>query len=91
MMRTTVTLDLDVAMALREVVRERAISFKKALNALVRAGLASRRQDVPVYRLPTRSLGLRPDVDLDKALRLSTELEDAEIISRLELRKSTLR
>ncbi|WP_239310971.1 MULTISPECIES: hypothetical protein [unclassified Frankia] len=85
-MRTTVTLDPDVAMALREVVRERGISFKEALNALVRAGLASRRQDVPAYRLPTRSLGLRPDVDLDKALRLSTEFEDAEIINRLELR-----
>ncbi|WP_322762987.1 hypothetical protein [Frankia sp. Cr2] len=43
--------------------------------------------DVPAYRLPTRSLGLRPEVDLDKALRLSSELEDAEIINKHELRK----
>ncbi|WP_131746523.1 antitoxin [Frankia sp. Cppng1_Ct_nod] len=86
-MRTTVTLDPDVAIAIREVVRERGVSFKEALNTLIRTGLASRHQDVPPYRTPTRSLGLRPDVNLDKALRLSSELEDAEIISKLELRK----
>ncbi len=82
------TLDPDVAVALQKIVRERGLSFKEALNTLVRAGLAAgRRQDVPPYRVPSRSLGLRPDVDLDKALRLTSELEDAEIISKLELRK----
>jgi hypothetical protein len=32
-------------------------------------------------------MGVRPGVDLDKALRLADELEDAEIIRKLELRK----
>ena len=32
-------------------------------------------------------LGVRPGVDLDKALSLSGELEDAEVVRKLELRK----
>jgi hypothetical protein len=37
--------------------------------------------------LPTRRLGLCPGVDLDKALRLAGELEDDEVVRKLELRK----
>jgi hypothetical protein len=32
------------------------------------------------YRTPARSLGLRPGISLDKALRLAAELEDAELL-----------
>jgi hypothetical protein len=41
-MRTTVTLDPDVERLLRETMREQGISFKKALNDAVRAGLTLR-------------------------------------------------
>jgi hypothetical protein len=85
-MRTTVTLDDDVAARLREVARERGQSFKEALNAAVRAGLAptvrGRR-----YRVPARDLGVRPGVDLDSALQLAAELDDEQIRRKLELRK----
>jgi hypothetical protein len=85
-MRTTVTLDQDVAAKLRQVARERGVSFKSALNDAVRTGLSgggsSRR-----YRMPVRRMGVREGVDLDKALRLAGELEDAEILRKLELRK----
>jgi hypothetical protein len=37
--------------------------------------------------LPSRSLGLRPGVNIDKALSLAGELEDEEILRKLELRK----
>ena len=40
-MRTTVTLDPDVAAKLKRVARERDISFKEALNSSVREGLQS--------------------------------------------------
>lgn len=86
-MRTTVTLDPDVAARLREVARERGISFKEALNSAVRRGLVDERGGRRPYRPPARPLGLRPGVDLDKALRLAAELEDAEIVRKLELRK----
>jgi hypothetical protein len=82
-MRTTVTLDPDVEARLREVARERGISFKEALNGAIRAGLMAAR-DVREYRTPARRLGLRPGVNLDKALRLAADLEDDEIVHDLE-------
>ena len=82
-MRTTVTLDPDVEARLREVARERGISFKEALNSAVRAGLMASR-GTREYRTPSRSLGLLPGVNLDKALQVAADLEDAEIVHELE-------
>jgi hypothetical protein len=84
--RTTVTLDPDVEAALRRIARERGLSFKEALNSSIRAGLGQGGAAEP-YRVPTRPLGLRPGIDLDKALALATDLEDAELVRKLELRK----
>lgn len=85
-MRTTVTLDADVAARLKEAARVRGVSFKEALNSAIRAGLAAGRAAQP-YHTPSRSLGLRPGIDLDKALHLADEIEDTEIMRKLELRK----
>lgn len=82
-MRTTVTLDPDVEARLREVARERGVSFKEALNSAIRAGLMASR-GAHEYRTPSRSLGLRENTNLDKALQLASDLEDAEIILELE-------
>lgn len=86
-MRTTVTLDPDVAAKLRATARERGVSFKSALNDAVRAGLQTAPGRTRRYKLPTRPMGLRPGIDLDRALRLADELEDAETLRKLELRK----
>jgi hypothetical protein len=83
MMRTTVTLDPDVEARLREVARERGVSFKEALNSAVRAGLMAARE-AREYRTPSRSLGLRPGVNLDKALQVAADLEDTEIVHEFE-------
>ena len=82
-MRTTVTLDPDVEALLREFARKRGISFKDALNNAVRAGLMATR-GAREYRTPSRFLGLRAGVDLDKALEIAADLEDAEISHDLE-------
>lgn len=82
-MRTTVTLDPDVEARLREVARERGVSFKEALNNAIRAGLMASRS-AREYQTPSRSLGLRAGVNLDKALRLASDLEDAEMVLSLE-------
>ena len=84
-MRTTVTLEPDVAAALQELARERRISFKDALNTTVRRGLGQGAAEP--YRVPARPLGLRVGIDLDKAVRLAGDLEDTEIARKLELRK----
>ncbi len=85
-MRTTVTLDSDVAAALQRAARERGVSFKAVLNDAVRRGLSTetvRR----AYRTPNRDMGLRQGFDFDKALTLAAADEDAEIVSKLALRK----
>jgi hypothetical protein len=87
-MRTTVTLDDDVAAQLREVANQRGLSFKEALNSALRAGLApTRSARSSRYRVPARDLGLRPGVNLDKALQFADQLEDHEVVHKLELRK----
>jgi Ribbon-helix-helix protein, copG family len=86
-MRTTVTLDADVAAKLKAVARQRGISFKEALNQAVRAGLGSRRRAVPLPSPYTQAMGLRAGIDLDRALRLAAALEDEESARKLEMRK----
>jgi hypothetical protein len=86
-MRTTVTLDPDVAAKLKEETRTRGISFKEALNSSVRRGLESSGIESQPYRVRPKRLGARPGVDLDKALALAGGLEDEEILRKLSLRK----
>ena len=86
-MRTTVTLDPDVAAKLKAVARERGISFKQALNSAVRAGLGKERKTARAFTQYAQPMGLRPGFNLDKALQLAGALEDEEIVRRLERRK----
>ncbi|GEM_PF-1305454 len=81
---TKVTLEPDLIVKLRSLARKHGISFDQALNDALRAGVAA--GDVPPYRLPTRALGLRRAIDLNKGLQLAGDLEDAETIRKLELR-----
>jgi hypothetical protein len=86
-MRTTVTLDPDVAAKLRATTRERGVSFKAALNDAVRAGLAKTTPPSRRFTVRPLPLGIRPGVDADKALHMAAEMEDAEILRKLDLRK----
>jgi hypothetical protein len=67
--------------------RERDISFKDALNMALRMGLGAQGGAARPYRVRARHLGLRPGIDLDRALRLASALEDEETVRKLELRK----
>ena len=87
-MRTTVALDPELQAQVKKLARERGISFREALNDVLRRGLGHGSQTTSHrYEVPARALGLRPGIDLDKALALAAELEDDEIVRRLELRK----
>ena len=85
-MRTTVDLEPNVAARLRERARQQGSSFKEVLNATLRAGLGGSVERAPFVQ-QTPPLGLRPGIDLDRAGRLAEELEDAERVRKLELRK----
>lgn len=81
-MRTTVTLDPDVEARLRAVMRERGVSFKVAINDAVRAGLGGERAAPKPFKVRSAPLGLR--IDIDKALRIAGEMEDEEILRKME-------
>lgn len=67
--------------------RERGVSFKEALNAAVRSGLSAANPPARPYRLKPRALGVRPEIDLRKVNRLLADMEDEEIMRKLELGK----
>jgi hypothetical protein len=87
--RTTLTLEKDVARALREEAARSGRPLKGVVNDALRAGLAARRSRAARrYRLVPVSLGgVVPGIDLDKALRLAEALEDEAIARKLEMRK----
>ena len=82
-MRTTVTIDADVELMLKQAMRERGKPFKQVLNDAVRQGLrrAGTKSAVPL----TFCMG-KPLVDLTPATVLAAELEDQVLIARLRRR-----
>ncbi len=79
-MRTTVTLDEDVAARLRAEMRRSGESFKEAVNRLLRLGLSAqgRRRAAPRQRFVVRPLrlgGLEPGLSLDNIGELLERVE----------------
>lgn len=81
-MRTTVTLDPDTAALVERRMKEHGVTFKQALNDAIRAGAAPRSP----FRTETADLG-KPAVPLDRALQLAADLEDDELVRRMQLGK----
>lgn len=85
-MRTTVTLDVDVAAKVQDLMRERGISFKEAINQTLRIGFGQKARSKR-YEVPARRLGLKPGIDITKALQMATDMEDQANLRDLEERK----
>jgi len=60
-MRTTVTLDDDVAAAVERLRRDRSIGLSEAINELIRAGLTVKRPRKP-FRQQSEHIGFKVDV-----------------------------
>ena len=89
-MRTTLTIDDDIARQLREIVHRSGKPFKNVVNEALRAGIENNRiADVSrQYRLEPVAMGeVTGPYDLDKALQLADRLEDEETSRKLLLRK----
>ena len=75
-MRTTLTLDDDVADSLREQARLLNVPFKRIVNDALRRGISPGvQEDRQVFRVSPLSGGFRPGVDLLKLNQLNDELE----------------
>ena len=89
-MRTTLTIDEPIAIALKKAAHQSGKPFKHIVNETLRAGLSARKAIEPNkgYRLKPSSLGgVLPGLDVDKALALADALEDQEVIRKFQQRK----
>ena len=76
-MRTTVTLDPDVAEKLKAYAHRGKLSFKQALNELIRRGLQSQQTIAKRnrFRVEPHHGGFRPGIDPGRLNQLLDELE----------------
>lgn len=77
-MRTTLTLDDDVAAKLKAEARRAGRPFRDVVNETLRRGLVARRPGAarPPFRVEARDLGaLRPGLSLDNVAELVEQVE----------------
>ena len=77
-MRTTLTLDEDIGLALRDAARQSGQSFKSVVNETLRRGLSAGAKPVArrkPFRVKARRMGWAAGVDQLKLNQLVDELE----------------
>lgn len=76
-MRTTLTLDEDVAAKLKAEVRRTGRSWKEVVNETLRLGLLAKRSAKPrePFRIQARAWGVRPGLDYDRIAELVDQVE----------------
>ncbi len=76
-MRTTVTLEPDVAEKLKSYAHREKLSFKQALNELIRRGLSAQQEPARRARFEVKPHhgGFRPGIDPGRLNQLLDELE----------------
>jgi hypothetical protein len=85
-MRTTLTLDDDVAYQLRERSRLTGSSFKQLVNDALRAGLQAGQQPdqaLPPFRVTPKAAGFRSGIDVLRLNDLNDELEGEAFTAKL--------
>ncbi|MEI2775483.1 MAG: hypothetical protein V9G19_05810 [Tetrasphaera sp.] len=80
-MRTTVTLDDDVARLVQDTQHRERKSFKQVVNEALRRGLLETGTDVAPYRVRPHRSGVRAGVEMTALNRLADELEDDELLA----------
>lgn len=82
-MRTTVTLDEDLAARLKELAHRRRAPFKDVINDVIRRGLAAADEPgtVQPFRVVPHAGGFLPGVDPGRLNQLLDELDAAEFLA----------
>ena len=81
-MRTTLTLDADLAKQLKDLAHRRDQSFKQTVNDVVRHGLAAQAQRPPGvrYTVEAHRGGFRPGIDPGKLNQLVDQLDVEDFV-----------
>ncbi|HEV2201368.1 MAG TPA: hypothetical protein VGR73_16235 [Bryobacteraceae bacterium] len=83
-MRTTLTLDPDVAQKLKARTAEEKTTFKQVVNQALRRGLnAPEKGARRPFRVAAHSMGVRPGVDVHKLNQLADEIETQDFVRKL--------
>ncbi len=88
-MRTTLTIDDDLAGILQKKAGQQGCSFKAVVNSLLRAGLAASGEQSPQRRMVKvvgKPLGLKAGLDPDKLNQLVDELEVEAFLRKQDAR-----
>jgi hypothetical protein len=84
-MRTTLTLDPDVAQILKAKTAERGVPFKQVVNEALRRGLSAEpKVKRKPYRVTAHAAGLLPGIDPRKLNQLADELETQAILAAMK-------
>ena len=83
-MRTTLTLDPDVARMLKEETHRQRKPFKQVVNDAIRRGLAPRTSEAALepFRVRPHSTALQPGIDGGALNKLVDELEDEAVVDK---------
>lgn len=84
-MRTTLTIEPEVAQLLRRAMRRSGKSMKVVVNDALRLGLGARTKTAraPRFKVEPHDFGLMPGIDPDRLNQLADELEAQETAARL--------
>ena len=84
-MRTTLTLERDVAERLEREIRRTGKSLKATVNEALRLGLGlgGKTPQAPPFEVEPHAFGFKPGVDLDRLNQLTDEMEAEEAARRL--------
>jgi len=85
-MRTTLTLEPDVAQRVRQQMRRTGRGLKAVVNEALRLGLGIREKPMrpPPFKVQAHAFGFKPGIDLDRLNQLVDELEAAETARGLQ-------
>jgi hypothetical protein len=83
-MRTTLTLEPDVAQRLKTRMRTGNLTLKETVNRALRAGLAVEEKRGPEkrFRVKPYHCGLKPGIDIDKINQVLDQMEVEEFARR---------
>jgi RNase adaptor protein for sRNA GlmZ degradation len=84
-MRTTLTLDPDVAMKIKKRMAEEKLTLKETVNQTLRSGfktVAKQKKTAPFKVIP-HSFGFKPGIDQNKLSQLLDQLDAEEYVRKM--------